>query len=240
MNRTSRREAPLSVIIPTLNEAAHLPALLANLCSADLTSASLTTARTIIISDGGSTDATRQIAHQAGAHLIDGPPGRGGQFQRGIALAQSLNPESWLWLLHADSALPPNWPDAVRAACTQPNRAYYGRLRFDSADPRARLLEIGVRLRCALFALPYGDQSLLIHPTLLTAIGGMPGLPLMEDVALAQRLGRRHLAPLDLRITTDPSAYIRDGWLRRAAQNLIRLRRFLRTPTIPLAPDYRR
>jgi glycosyltransferase involved in cell wall biosynthesis len=235
MNPASRCEAPLIVIIPTLNEAAHLPALLAS-----LTSANPTTACTIIISDGGSTDATRQIAQQAGAHLIDGPPGRGGQFQRGIALGQSINPESWLWLLHADSALPPNWPEAVRAAYTHPNRAYYGRLRFDSADPRARLLELGVRLRCALFALPYGDQSLLIHPALLTAIGGMPGLPLMEDVALAQSLGRRRLAPLDLRITTDPSAYLRDGWLRRAVQNLTRLLRFLRTPHTPLAADYRR
>jgi glycosyltransferase involved in cell wall biosynthesis len=227
------RPARLIVIIPTLNEAAHLPALLASLTG-------VTGVTAIIISDGGSTDATRQIAQTAGTHLIDGPPGRGGQFQRAIAYAQTINPESWLWLLHADSTLPPNWPDALRAAFAQPDRAHYGRLRFASADPRARLLEAGVRLRCALFALPYGDQSLLIHASLLTAIGGMPALPLMEDVALARRLGRRRLAPLDLRITTDPSAYQRDGWFRRAAQNLTRLLCFLRTAHPPRANDYRR
>lgn len=224
-------EPRLSVVIPTLNEAAHLPALLASLTRApDLVAA-------VIISDGGSADATIPIARAAGALLVEGAAGRGGQFRRGIARA----PTPWLFLLHADSSLKPDWPAAIRPQLNNPRRAGYGRLRFASADPRARLLEAGVWLRCALFRLPYGDQGLLIHRDLLDAIGGIPDLPLMEDVALARRLGRERLAPMDLLVTTDASAYCRDGWLRRASRNLLRLARYYAgDPTVRQAADYHR
>ncbi|MGC9271513.1 glycosyltransferase [Acidiphilium sp.] len=220
----------LSVVIPTLNEAAHLPALLASLTRApDLVAA-------VIISDGGSTDATIPIARAAGALLVEGAAGRGGQFRRGIARA----PTPWLFLLHADSSLKPDWPAAIRPHLNTPRRAGYGRLRFASADPRARLLEAGVWLRCALFRLPYGDQGLLIHRDLLDAIGGMPDLPLMEDVALARGLGRQRLAQMNLVVTTDASAYVRDGWFRRAAGNLWRLARHCASSAAIRAADYRR
>ncbi len=203
----------VSVVIPTLNEANHLPALLCDLrAGGDLVAA-------VIVADGGSTDAT--LACAAGAMVVAGSPGRGGQLRPGAAAAST----PWVWLLHADSRLPDGWPAAVRACLEYPERAWYARLRFASADPRARLLEAGVALRCALLRLPYGDQGLLIHRALLDAIGGIPEVPLMEDVVLARRL-RRHLRPMRLAITTDDSAYVRDGWLRRALSNLWRLGRF--------------
>lgn len=227
MNHAAAR---ISVVIPTLNEAAHLPALLATIAAApDLVAA-------IIVSDGGSTDQTPTLARAAGAILIEGPSGRGSQLQRGIAAA----PTDWLLLLHADCHLPPDWPTTIRRNLTDPSRAYFGTLRFASADPRARLLEALVRLRCFLFRLPYGDQGLLIHRDLLEAAGGMPCLTLMEDVALARNLGRRRLAPMNLIVTTDASAYIRDGWVRRAAANLIRLLRYLIAPDAPAIRGYRR
>jgi rSAM/selenodomain-associated transferase 2 len=223
----------LTVIIPTLREAAHLPELLARLTGAgDLI-------ETVIVSDGGSTDATVNIARAGGARVIIGPPGRGGQLGRGIAAATS----AWLLLLHADSILSSGWDDAVHSTLARANTncAYYGKLSFASADPRARLLETGVALRCAMFRLPYGDQGLLIHRDLLHAIGGMPDAPLMEDVLLARRLGRTRLAPMNLTIITDATSYARDGWFRRAATNLWRLARFLAgSPAATLATTYRR
>lgn len=208
----------ITAVIPTLNEAAHLPSLLADLATAPELIAA------IVISDGGSADRTVSIAAAAGAIVRVGDAGRGGQLHRGIAAA----PTRWVLLLHADTSLPPGWAATIRQRVAAPDRmrAHYGRLRFASADPRARILEAGVRLRCALFRLPYGDQGLLIHRDLLDAIGGMPDLPLMEDVALARRLGRRRLAPMDLVVTTDAGAYDRDGWLRRAARNVWRLARY--------------
>lgn len=222
----------VAIVIPTLNAAAHLPALLHDLEVGQPLIAA------VIISDGGSTDGTVEIAAKAGATIITGPPGRGGQLRRGALAA----PAGWLWLLHADSRLPTDWPNAVKACCPSAllTTAWYGKLRFDSHDPRARLLEAGVALRCALARLPYGDQGLLIHHTLLEEIDGIPDLPLMEDVVLARRL-RGRLRPMNLTVTTSAAAYDRDGWLRRAVLNLWRLAQFqLGASAGKLAKAYRR
>lgn len=209
----------VTVVIPTLNENANLQRLLGRLAAAKPPVAR------IIVSDGGSTDGTPAIALDHGAELVDAAPGRGGQIRRGVAAANG----GWLWLLHADTRLPPGWGPMFAAVLAEadPARAYFARLRFATPDMRARLVEFVVRLRCCLFRLPYGDQSLLIHTTLLEAIGGMPDLPLMEDVTLARRLGRARLLPMRLTLETDASAYQRDGWLRRCSGNLWRLLRFL-------------
>ena len=98
----------------------------------------------------------------------------------------------WLLLLHADTRLPPGW----RRVLLDPTRAGYFRFALDSDDPRARRLERLVTWRCRALALPYGDQGLLIHRDLLTAVGGIRPLPLMEDVDLVRRLGRRRLVAL--------------------------------------------
>jgi rSAM/selenodomain-associated transferase 2 len=224
--------ASVAIVIPTLNAAAHLSGLLQDL------EAGQTLIAAIIISDGGSTDSTIEIAAAAGVTIITGPPGRGGQLRRGAAAA----PPGWLWLLHADSRLPSGWAKAVEKCCssTSSNIAWYGKLRFNSRNTCARFLEAGVALRCALARLPYGDQGLLIHRALLDEIGGIPDLPLMEDVVLAQRLCAR-LRPMSLVITTNAAAYERDGWLHRAALNLWRLVRFLFGVSAPkLAKGYRR
>ncbi len=211
--------ARLSVVIPALDEADNLARLLPELLGA----AHLV--ERVIVSDGGSRDGSAALARRLGAFVIEGASGRGAQLGRGVAAAGP----GWLWLLHADTILQPDWAAAL-AAClgtADPGRAYYARLRFASPRRRARCAEAMVRARCALFALPYGDQSLLVRGALLEAVGGVPALALMEDVALARRLGRRRLAAMKLVVTTDAAAYERDGWLRRSAGNLWRLARFL-------------
>jgi hypothetical protein len=71
-----------------------------------------------------------------------------------------------------------------------------------------------------LLALPYGDQGLLISRALYDAVGGYRPLPLMEDVDLVRRLGRRRLAVLPATATTSAERWRRDGWARRSARNL--------------------
>ncbi len=196
----------LSVIIPTLNAAATLESCLAAL------QPGAALIHEVIIVDGGSTDATLSLA--AGTKLLRAPPSRGGQLRTGIAAATATH----LLLLHADTSLSPNWPAAVQAALN-PQTAHYFRFRLNSPAPAARLLEHLVALRCRLFRLPYGDQALLISRDLLAAAGGMPDLPLMEDVALARRLNRR-LRPLAADAITSAARYQREGWLRRPLRNL--------------------
>jgi hypothetical protein len=68
--------------------------------------------------------------------------------------------------------------------------------------------------------LPYGDQGLLIHRDLLASVGGMRALPLMEDVDLVRRLGRKRLIALPADAVTSAVRWERQGYLRRSARNL--------------------
>lgn len=200
-------KSALSVVIPTLNAATTLPGCIAALATgADLIGE-------IIIVDAGSTDATRSLAPHA--TWLTAPPSRGGQMRAGAAAAS--NP--FLLFLHADTCLSPNWPEAVRGALATPGTARYFRFRLDSPRRAARLLEALVALRCRLLNLPYGDQALLISRALLTEIGNIPDIPLMEDVALARRLAG-HLRPVPAQAVTSAARYERDGWLCRPLKNL--------------------
>ncbi len=201
----------LTVLIPTLNEAGTLPACLAALAPG----AALM--HEIIIIDAGSTDATTSLTP---GRVITAPPSRGGQLAAGIAAAST----EWLLLLHADSVLSPNWPAALATA--RADTAYYFQLRLASPHPAARFIEAMVALRCRLFALPYGDQGLIISKTLLGEIGGMPDIPIMEDVALARAL-RGRLRPLPATATSSARRYEKGGWLRRPVKNLFCLALYL-------------
>jgi hypothetical protein len=98
--------------------------------------------------------------------------------------------------------------------------AGYFRFALDDRRFRARLIERVVALRSRLFGLPYGDQGLLVSRTLYDRIGGFASLPLMEDVEIARRLGRRRLRPIPMRAVTSAARYRRDGYLRRSLRNL--------------------
>jgi len=198
----------LSVVIPALNAAAGLPATLDSLGGAP---------GEIILVDGGSTDATVALAQAAGARVISAPRGRGGQIAAGVAAAAG----PWLLILHADTRLAPGWPAAVAQAMREPARAAYFCFALDDAAPAARRLERAVAWRCHWLGLPYGDQGLLIHRDLLAEVGGMRALPLMEDVDLVRRLGRRRLRAMDVPAVTSAARWQAEGYLRRSARNLL-------------------
>ena len=150
--------------------------------------------------------------------MLDAPRGRGTQLAAGVRAAR----HDWLLLLHADTILQPGWRHAASAHMrSHPDRAGYFRFVLDSDDRRARRLEQAVAWRCRTLALPYGDQGLLIHRRLLEQAGGINPIPLMEDVDLVRRLGRRRLLPLDAAALTSAAKWQRDGWSRRSARNLL-------------------
>lgn len=210
--------APLSIIIPTLNAASALPATAASLMEG--LGAGLV--RELVISDGGSTDETEAVAEALGAVWVSGPAGRGGQLRRGVAASQG----AWLLLLHADTHLAPGWVEAVRAHILErPDQAGWFHLRFRSAGFAPRLVAGGANLRSRALGLPYGDQGLLVSRATLEAVGGVPDLPLMEDVALARALKGR-LVGLGSEALTSAARYEREGWLRRVAGNLVTLARY--------------
>ncbi len=206
-------EGRVSVVIPTLNAAGALPAALAILQAASII-------REVIVADGGSSDETAAHARAAGARVVVAPRGRGSQLGAGAAAATG----DWLFFLHADCRLEPGWEDAVGAFLAAPkaqSRAGYFDLALDDEAPAARRLERIVAWRCRALALPYGDQGLMIARTLYDAVGGFRPLPLMEDVDLVRRLGRRHLARIGARCLASARRYRRDGYFRRPLRNLL-------------------
>jgi rSAM/selenodomain-associated transferase 2 len=219
----------LSVIIPTLNAEASLGQTMAALVPAAVDGI----VREVIVVDANSSDHTTLIAESAGATLVTAVSGRGAQLAAGAARARF----PWLLFLHADTVLEPGWEREVLRfvesveACAQQQAAAF-RFALDDHGARARVLERLVAWRCALLRIPYGDQGLLLPRALYDAIGGYRPLPLMEDVDIVRRLGRRRLRLLQARAVTSAERYRREGYLRRSARNLLCLALYgLRVPT---------
>ncbi len=224
--------AALSIVIPVLDAAGYLPATFGSL--GEGLSAGLI--REVIVTDGGSVDATKEIADTAGALWIDGAPGRGGQLRRGVDRASG----AWVLVLHADTQLANGWSDAVlRHMAEHPDAAGYFRLAFDVKGLAPSFVAGWANLRSRVFGLPYGDQGLLIPRALYDQIGGYADIPLMEDVVIARAL-RGRLRRLQATATTSAARYILDGWLQRGGRNLLTLTRFfLGADPKMLARNYR-
>lgn len=176
---------PVAVVIPSRNEAARLPSLLADLAAAP------SLVGEVWVVDGASADGTATVARLGGARVIHGRPNRGRQLQRGIAATSA----PWLLLLHADGRLPQGWAQAVAQAVQQgPLCCWAFQLGIEGASPALRLVETLVALRTRVCQLPYGDQGLLVHRQALARVGGVAPIPLMEDLDLVLRL--RALMPI--------------------------------------------
>lgn len=205
----------LGVVIPALNAAHSIGAALEAL-SAGREQFQLD----IVVADGGSADDTSAIAERHGARIITTPPGRGGQLAAGAAAVAG----AWLLFVHADTLLQDDWVSAVAGSVQRPENAQhagYFRLVLDDAAPAARRLERIVAWRARRLGLPYGDQGLLLSREFYDALGGFRPLPLMEDVDLARRIGRRRLVALPATARTSAERYRRDGYFRRSARNFI-------------------
>jgi rSAM/selenodomain-associated transferase 2 len=207
---------PLAVVVPALNEAQRLPLLLA-----DLAQAPAALLGDWVVVDGGSSDATARIASLAGARVVHSPAGRGRQLQRGVEATTA----PWLLLLHADCRLPAGWAEPVVQAMAMPAAAWAFDLAVEGHGLPLRLLELAVRLRSQLRQLPYGDQGLLLPRSLLQRAGGVPEIPLMEDLRLIQALQPlAAIRRLGLPLRVDGRRWRRRGVVKTALQNA-RLRR---------------
>lgn len=230
----------LSVIIPTLNAEKSLARAMLPLVSGAVRGV----VSEVIVVDGGSTDATLEIVDAAGAKLVKAPRGRGSQLAAGAKAAKG----DWLLFLHADTVLDSGWDDELHKLFEQIEAGRFRtsevaaafRFALDDFSSSARWLERLVALRCLVFRLPYGDQGLLISRRLYERLGGFRAeLPLMEDVDLVRRLGRRQLILLRTAAVTSPERYIANGFLARGIRNLACLTLYyLRVPPRVIARIY--
>jgi rSAM/selenodomain-associated transferase 2 len=202
----------LSVVIPALNAATELGATLDAL--GDGPSGGLE----VVVSDGGSADATGELALQRGARVVSATGGRGAQLVAGADAATG----AWLLFLHADTVLEAGWVGSVEAFVGAPEnqmRAGYFRFALDDDASRARRLESVVAWRSRRLGLAYGDQGLLMGRSFYDQLGGYARQPLMEDVSLVRRIGRGRLVALAPRAVTSSTRY-HAGYTRRSLRNL--------------------
>jgi rSAM/selenodomain-associated transferase 2 len=200
----------LTVVIPALDEADWI---------ADAVRSASAPGVEVLVVDGGSADATAQRAVAGGARVVRAASGRARQLAAGVEASAG----DVLLFLHADTRLPPGFEAALRAALRDP--ATVGgafRLRFDRRTPGLRLVEAGARVRVALLGLPYGDQALFVRRATLEAIGGVPQVPIMEDLDLVRAMRRRgRLALLPLDAITSARRHRARGPLRTALRHAV-------------------
>ncbi len=170
----------ISVIIAARNEQDHIAAAIAS--ARDRHDAE------IIVVDGGSDDRTRDIAVAMGAQVLESPPGRAVQMNRGARAAIG----DVLLFLHGDTALPPGYAVDVRAALRRPGVAAGAfRLVIDGSGRRFRMVEFMANLRSRLLGLPYGDQALFVRRDAFFSSGEFRRMPVMEDYEWIRRTRRR-------------------------------------------------
>lgn len=178
-----REDTPwCSVIIPTLNEAASLPATLAALRRNWPAEGGYE----IIVVDGGSDDGTPALAAARGVRVLRSAPGRARQLNAGAAVARGR----YFYFLHGDTCVPPSLSRHLRAAARQ-NLPAACRIRFVPED-NGWVRLFGWLSRFNVSAFRYGDQSLFVSATTFRAVGGYDERHLIgEGNDLARRL-RRH------------------------------------------------
>ena len=198
----------ISVLIPTLNEAACIGELLSALSIHDLAE--------IIVSDGGSSDETVEIVRRfQHVKLVTSPRGRGNQ----INTAARSATQPILLILHADTRLPANAAQLIPETLAQTDvAAGCFRLSFDRVSPLLKLYAwfSGFETRFTTF----GDQAFFVLKPTFDAVGGAPGWPLLEDVGLRDRLkthGRFVKRPEH--VITSARRFAREGICRQQLRN---------------------
>ena len=195
----------LSIVVPTLNEAAGIEAALAALAPLHARGAE------IVVADGGSTDGTAALAQRHADRVIAAPRGRANQMNAGAAAAQG----DVLLFLHADTRLPAD-ADRLIAQALADGHAWG---RFDVAiagrHPLLPLIARLMNLRSRLTGIATGDQAFFVSRAAFAACGGFPPIPLMEDIALSRALKRGDRpACLRRRVRTSGRRWDENGFWR--------------------------
>jgi len=170
------RRPYLSVIVPALNEQATIQQAVASARGEGVE---------VVVVDGGSDDATAELAAQAGARVLRTSPGRAVQMNSGAAAARGRV----LLFLHADTLLPAGYGEAVFEAMLDP-KVVGGALGFstDEGGWAMRVVTALVAFRADKLHLPYGDQGVFVRRSVFESLGGYRDWPVGEDLDFAARL----------------------------------------------------
>jgi rSAM/selenodomain-associated transferase 2 len=214
----------LSIIIPTLNEAANL--------TSTLTGIPKIPEIEVIVADGGSGDETCRLADEYGARIIPSPRGRAEQMNTGAGQAQG----ELLLFLHADTKLPEGFMEPVLQILSRPGVAAGAfQLKLDPPLPGLKSIERLANWRARVWQRPYGDQGLFLRKDRFRSIDGFPEIPIMEDIELIRRLRRQgRIVIVPLPAVSSSRRWLESGVLKTTLRNQIALLGY----GIGISPDH--
>ncbi|MBI2805364.1 MAG: TIGR04283 family arsenosugar biosynthesis glycosyltransferase [Planctomycetes bacterium] len=198
----------VSIIIPTFNEAG---------CIAEtIDSLRRQKPREIIVVDGGSTDDTLAVAHDAD-RVLTSQPGRAFQMNAG---AQGASGDSLLFL-HADCRLEAGALPALERTLARPHiAAGCFSMRVEAAGWPFRSIDACASARVRLTGIVYGDQGLFLKRDLFTRLGGFPRLNFMEDVFFSHTLAHQgRIVVVNRNILVSPRRWQKVGLVRQTLTN---------------------
>ncbi|HEV7209987.1 MAG TPA: TIGR04283 family arsenosugar biosynthesis glycosyltransferase [Mycobacteriales bacterium] len=221
----------VSIVTPTLNEAARITGALTRL-RRDFGDCEL------VVVDGGSNDGTVELAAEF-ATVLRSSPGRAVQMNAGAAATAG----AVLWFVHADSVIDPAALGQLRAALADPDVVGGGlSLRFDRRSRALDLLSHSSNVRARRLHQIFGDQALFVRRDAFEALGGFPPYPLMEDLELSRRLHRRgRLMLLPATSTASARRFVEHGtWQMVLFMQYLKLQYFVGVDPQRLAERYAR
>ncbi len=187
----------VAIVVPMFNEASSLPRLLRSLAALEPQPSEL------IAVDGGSTDGSADLAEAAGLRVLRDPArGRARQINHAVAQASA----DYVCILHADTLLPDDAIDVIRAALADkrvslggftpllsgPASVRWGTSLHHSLKTWYAPLLFHPRLFLRGGRLLFGDQAMFFRREDFHAVGGCdPSLALMEEADLCIRLTAR-------------------------------------------------
>lgn len=201
----------ISIIIPTLNESKQIQNTLEYLKRLDGHCE-------IVVSDGGSTDNTPDIA-QKYARVLHGETGRAIQMNLGAQHSRG----DILWFVHADCKPHPQSTDAIFHALEN-KQTVGGAFEYilDADGFIYRISELLSNRKNRLLNLFYGDMGIFVKRKIFEKMGGYKPLSLMEDLDFCRRLNKYgKIVILPYKINTSARRWKAEGPLKNLVRNWI-------------------
>jgi rSAM/selenodomain-associated transferase 2 len=171
----------------------------------------------LVDGDGGSTlQAVRRRAYPFALLQITSEKGRGTQLNAGADVAAAPS----LLFLHVDTILPGAALDLVARTLKTYDAGAFA-LGVPEAGGLFRTWLAYVNGRKRLSFTPYGDQALFMRRDTFRRAGGYPRIPVMEDVAMTDRLKRSgaRLKLLHTKVLTSPRRWKKHGYFINFLKN---------------------